>query len=419
MSDVLGYRDGQLCLESVSLAQLAATTTTPFYCYSHHAITKAYQTLQQATAQKNVHIHYAVKACSNLAVLKLLHQLGAGMDIVSQGEMQRCLAAGIKGEAIIFSGVGKTDDEIAFALHHHIHRFNVESLPELAAINRVAAKLGVTAPIALRINPDIDAKTHAKITTGKKDNKFGIGWDGVENAYRQASRLPHLRPMGLTMHIGSQITEAAPFRHAFARMEVIVSRLRQQGHRITEVGLGGGLGIAYNPAQPPDIQGYGTAVQETANRLACRVELEPGRFLVGEAGILVTRVLYVKQGTEKKFLIVDAAMNDLLRPTLYEAHHPMLAVTQPLDNKQETYDVVGPICETGDYLALNRTLPALAAGDLLAVTHAGAYGAAMASTYNSRPLIAEILVKGETFSTIRPMVSVAQQLAWEKIPDWL
>lgn len=420
MNDFIDYKNNRLFIEDVAIGAMAASLGTPFYAYSSAAIADAYKRLTDAIHHPRVKIHYAVKANSNIAILKLLHQLGAGMDIVSCGEMKRCLAANIQGQNIVFSGVGKTDDDIAFALQNNIYRFNVESFAELDAISRVAVKLGVLAPVALRINPDVDAKTpSAKTSTGKKDNKFGINWEQVEEAYRLASTLPSLRPVGLTMHIGSQVIRSEPFTHAFARMEKMVGHLRERGYSISQVSLGGGLGIAYQNSDIPPVTAYGNLVRESAERLGCDVELEPGRFLVGEAGILVSKVIYVKEGTAKNFLIIDAAMNDLIRPTLYEAYHPILPVIDQGATRLTTYDVVGPICESGDYLALNRSLPVFSSGDLLVLTHAGAYGAGMASMYNSRSLIQEILVNGQKFDVIRPILTIEQQLSWENIPRWL
>lgn len=412
------YNKGRLHIEGVEVEDLARQIGTPFYCYSGGAIVDAYRKLHEAVNHPRVKIFYAVKANSNVAVIRTLHGQGAGMDIVSAGEMARCLKAGVPARGIVFSGVGKTRDEIALALKEGIHQFNAESLPELEALSQVAGELGMTAPVALRINPDVDSGTHAKISTGKKENKFGIAWDDVEAAYARMARTPHLEAVGLSMHIGSQMTDTAPFAHAFARMEEMVKRLRAAGNKVPRVSLGGGLGIPYRGEAIP-LAAFGRLVHETVQRLACEVELEPGRYLVGEAGVLISKVLYVKRGEAKNFLVIDAAMNDLIRPTLYEAYHPVGRVVENTMPDEAIYDVVGPVCETGDYLALERTLPLCQADDLVAIFCAGAYGASMASCYNSRALIPEILVEGRNFALIRPRLTIEQQLAWETMPDWL
>ncbi len=417
MTKHIAHKNSRLVMEEVDIAELAKTIPTPFYAYSSGTMRARYQELSQAINHPRVKIFYAVKANSNIAVLSVLGREGANMDIVSSGEMKRALAAGIAGNRIVFSGVGKTDDELAFALQNNIYQINAESLPELDAINRVAAKLNVKAPVALRVNPDVDAQTHAKISTGKEENKFGISWDHVEDGFKHAASLSHINVMGLSAHIGSQITTAEPFINSAARMEEMVVRLRSLGHTIQRISLGGGLGIPYQNETIP-LEAFGKLVHNFADKMNCDVELEPGRFLVGESGVLVTKVIYVKETNSKKFLIVDAAMNDLIRPTLYEAYHPISKVIEAAaPQPQQVYDIVGPICETGDFLAENRALPPCQAGDLVAIFMAGAYGATMSSMYNSRALIGEILVDGKKADVIRKPLTIEQQLMWETIPS--
>ena len=416
MTQLIAYKHSRLMMEDVNIANLAQTAPTPFYAYSAGTMRARYHELVNAVNHPRVKIFYAVKANSNIAVLSILGKAGANMDIVSVGEMKRALAAGITGERIVFSGVGKTEAELAFAMQHNIYQINAESLPELDAINRIAASLNCVAPVALRVNPDVDAQTHAKISTGKDENKFGISWDHVEAAFKYADALPNINVMGLSAHIGSQITSCEPFINSAARMEEMVLRLSSSGYKVHRVSLGGGLGIPYQDQTIP-VAEFGKLVHDFAEKMQCDIELEPGRFLVGEAGILVTKVIYVKESGSKKFLIVDAAMNDLIRPTLYEAYHPIAKV---LENSKteglQTYDIVGPICETGDYLAENRALPPCQAGDLIAIFMAGAYGATMSSMYNSRNLIGEILVDGQKAHIIRKPLTIEQQLLWETIP---
>lgn len=416
MTHLIAHKNNRLKMEDVDIAELAATTPTPFYVYSAGTMRARFQELANAVNHPRVKIFFAVKANSNIAVLSLLGKAGANMDIVSVGEMKRALAAGIPGNRIVFSGVGKTDDELSFALTNGVYQINAESLPELTAINRVAAALNVKAPVALRVNPDVDAETHAKISTGKDENKFGISWDHVEAAFAKATSLPHINVMGLSAHIGSQITTTQPFINSATRMEEMVTKLRAQGHTIQRISLGGGLGIPYQNETIP-LAAFGKLVHDFAEKMQCDVELEPGRFLVGESGLLVTKVIYVKEATSKNFLIVDAAMNDLLRPTLYEAYHPISKVIESAPSgASQVYDIVGPICETGDYLAENRTLPPCQEGDLIAISMAGAYGATMSSMYNSRNLIGEVLVDGSKAAVIRKPLTIEQQLLWENIP---
>jgi diaminopimelate decarboxylase len=416
----IAYKNKHLFVEKVDVAALAKKHGTPFYCYSSAMIRKAYRDLEKAIAHPRVSIHYAVKANSNLAVIKLLAKCGAKMDIVSGGELKRCLAAGVKGKDIMFSGVGKTEEEMAYALKAGVGQFNVESLPEIDTLAKVAARLKKRATVALRGNPDIDSKAgHKKISTGKKENKFGIDWDCLDQACARVAKHRSLQLVGLSIHIGSQITTLGPFRDTFAVVEKKVKQLRAAGHAIHRVSLGGGLGIHYHGNEKIDLAGFGKLVRACAKRLNCEVELEPGRSLVGEAGILVTKILYVKKTAVKNFYVVDAGMNDLIRPTLYEAYHPIEPVVRPNKVNLASYDVVGPVCETGDYFAHNRKLPALEPDDFIAILCAGAYSASMSSTYNSRALCEEIMVYGQKSAVIRPRLTIEQQLTWENVPAWV
>ncbi len=417
---VFAYRDGILHAESVALTDVAAAVGTPFYLYSTAALEAQYRAYAGAFAGQDASVCYALKANSNLAVVRSLANLGAGGDVVSVGEMRRALAGGIPPERIVFSGVGKTREEMRAALEAGIHQLNVESIPELEALSAVAASLGVVAPVAFRVNPDVDAKTHAKIATGKKENKFGIDYDHARDIYNRAAALPGIKPVGIAVHIGSQLTDLAPFRAAYERVAALLHQLREDGHDIRRLDLGGGLGITYRDETPPDLADYAAMVGSITGNLGCHVTLEPGRSLVGNAGILVSRVIYVKQGLHRRFAIVDAAMNDLIRPSLYEAYHGIVPVAEPAaDATAEPYDVVGPVCESGDTFAVQRPLPPLADADLVAFLSAGAYGAAMSSTYNTRPLIPEVLVNGDRFAVIRPRPTVEEMLAAERVPDWL
>jgi diaminopimelate decarboxylase len=417
------YREGVLHAEEVSLVRLAAEVGTPFYCYATATIERHYQVLQQAFRGLNPLICYAIKANSNQAVIATLARLGAGMDVVSEGELRRALAAGVPADRIIFAGVGKTRDEMAFALREGIHGFNVESEPELEALSQVATSLGRTARIALRVNPDVDAKTHAKISTGKAENKFGVPYDDAPRLGARAAELPGIEMAGVHMHIGSQITDLKPYRGAFTLMRDLVGELRRAGHRIDHADIGGGLGVPYRSSAndiAPSPEAYAAVVRETLGDLGLRMVLEPGRVIVANAGILVTRVVYVKRGRDKTFAVVDAAMNDLIRPTLYEAEHEIWPVRQAAPGTATvTQDVVGPVCETGDYLALNRALPPFAAGDLVAFMTAGAYGAVMSSSYNSRLLVPEVLVNGAHWSVVRPRPSYADLIGLDRLPEWL
>ncbi|MBM3543602.1 MAG: diaminopimelate decarboxylase [Alphaproteobacteria bacterium] len=409
--------------EGVDLVELSGTVGTPFYCYSTATLERHYRVFAEAfTGVPATLVCYSVKANSNLGVLATLARAGAGMDVVSEGELRRALAVNVPPEKIVFSGVGKTKDEMAFALDAGIFAFNVESEPELRALSEVAAAKRRSARIAFRVNPDIDAKTHHKIATGKAENKFGVPFADALPLYRLASELPGIEASGVHMHIGSQITDLAPFRNAFALLKELVGSLRANGFTIDFVNLGGGLGIPYrhDEPEPPLPSDYAKLVRESVGDLGLRLLFEPGRMIAGNAGILVSRVLYVKRGADKTFTIIDAAMNDLMRPTLYEAHHEILPVVEPMPGTQALVtDVAGPVCETGDYLALARKLPELRPGDLIAVMTAGAYGAVLASEYNSRLLVPEVLVAGDRFAVTRPRPSYEDMLAAERLPGWL
>ncbi|MDE1172867.1 MAG: diaminopimelate decarboxylase [Parvibaculaceae bacterium] len=416
------YRDGALYAEDVPLAEIAASVGTPFYCYSSATLERHYTVFAGAFRGQKAQIFFSVKSNSNLAVLATIARLGAGADVVSEGELRRALAAGIPAERIVFSGVGKKAHELAFALEAGIHQFNVESEPELELLSALASARGLEAAVALRINPDVDALTHAKIATGKAENKFGISWKRAPAVYALARDLPGIQAVGVDVHIGSQLTSLAPFEEAFRRVATMVERLRAEGHAISRIDLGGGLGIPYRGDNdvPPHPDEYAAMVRRAIGHLDCEVSLEPGRFIAGNAGVLVASVIYEKQGDDRRFLIVDAAMNDLIRPTLYEAYHHILPVAEPGAASGELrYDVVGPVCETGDYLAKDRPLPPLHSGDLIAIMSAGAYGAVQASGYNTRPLVPEVLVHGHEWAVIRERPSYDDILALDKIPGWL
>ncbi|HET7210171.1 MAG TPA: diaminopimelate decarboxylase [Methyloceanibacter sp.] len=409
--------------EEVDLSDLAAAVGTPFYCYSTATLERHYRVFADAfAAMPGTLVCYSVKANSNLGVLATLARLGAGMDVVSEGEFRRALAVKVSPDLIAFSGVGKTREEMAFGLDAGILAFNVESEPELRALSEVAAARNCVARIAFRVNPDVDAKTHHKIATGKAENKFGVPFEEALALYALASRLPGIAPTGVHMHIGSQITDLAPFRNAFALLKELVGTLREGGFKIDFVNLGGGLGIPYRNDQPrpPLPSDYANLVKEEVGGLGLRLLFEPGRMIAGNAGILVSRVLYVKRGAAKIFTIVDAAMNDLLRPTLYEAYHDIVPVVEPKPGTPIVVtDIAGPVCETGDYLALARPLPELRTGDLISVMTAGAYGAVLASEYNSRLLVPEVLVSRDRYSVTRPRPSYGDMLAKERLPEWL
>ncbi len=416
------YQNGTLHAEEVSLIDIARDVGTPFYCYSTATLTRHYDVLAQAFKDLAPLICFGVKANSNQAVLKTLAQLGAGMDVVSAGELHRARAAGVPANKIIFAGVGKTRDEMAYALSEGIHSFNVESEPELTALSDVAAALGHVATAALRINPDIDAKTHKKITTGTSENKFGIAYDDAARIFELARKLPALKLTGLHMHIGSQITDLDPFCAAFKKLRALAEDLIASGYKLNHIDIGGGLGVPYRGLKdlPPHPDEYADVVRETLGGLNLEFALEPGRMIAGNAGVLVTRVVYVKEGKDKTFTIVDAAMNDLLRPTLYDAFHDIWPVAEEEDEMPPiVQDIVGPVCETGDFLAQDRRLPPFAAGDLMAVMTAGAYSAVMSSTYNTRALIPEIMVNGKDYAVVRPRLSPEDLIALDRLPPWL
>ncbi len=414
------YRDGVLHAEDVSLPELAGAVGTPFYCYSTATLTRHYRVFSDAFADVKALVCYAMKANSNQSVLRTLARLGAGADVVSGGELKRALAAGIPPERIVFSGVGKTADELRLALAEDILCLNIESEPELELLSRLATETGRRARISVRVNPDVDARTHAKIATGKAENKFGIPLSRARAVYARAAKLPGIDVTGVDMHIGSQITDLAPMADAFARLAAFVRTLRADGHAIDHIDFGGGLGIPYHADRgaPPEPQAYAAIVKEAVRDLDCTLLFEPGRMIVGNAGILVARVIYVKRGEAKTFVVIDAAMNDLIRPTLYEAHHDILPVHDS-GARRITADVVGPVCETGDYLALDRALPEPAAGDLIAIMTAGAYGAVQAGTYNTRPLVPEVLVNGADYAVVRPRVAAEELIALDRIAPWL
>ena len=416
------YQNGILHAEDVAIPEIAAKVGTPFYVYSAATLKRHIGLFTEALGWADHLVCFAVKSNSNLAVLKLLGDLGAGMDVVSEGEYRRARAAGVPGDRIVFSGVGKTRDEMRLALTHGIRQFNLESEPEMRVLSQVASEMGVVAPVTVRVNPDVDAKTHAKISTGKSENKFGIPIARARAVYAEIATLPGLKAVGIDVHIGSQLIDLEPFRQAYQKVAELTEALREDGHDITRLDLGGGLGIPYersNSAPPLPIE-YGKMVRETVGHLGCEIEIEPGRLVSGNAGLMVTSVIYVKEGEGQDFLIVDAAMNDLLRPAMYDAHHdivPVIEAEPGLDKAR--YDIVGPICETGDTFAKGRDLDALQPDDLIAFRSAGAYGAVMASEYNSRPLIPEVLVMGDQFEVIRARPTYEDMLGRDTIPVWL
>lgn len=416
------YRDGALYAEDVPISEIAAAVGTPFYAYSTATLQRHFKLFDDALEGMDHLVCYAMKAASNQAILRTLAQVGAGMDVVSEGEYLRAKAAGVPGEKIVFSGVGKTAREIRTALTGGIRQFNVESEPEMEVINAVALELGVVAPITVRVNPDVDAKTHAKIATGKSENKFGIPIARASEVYARAAALPGLDVIGIDVHIGSQLTELEPFELAYQKVAELTEQLRNEGHNIRRLDLGGGLGIPYtrsNEAPPLPVE-YGALIKKTLGHLGCEIEIEPGRLIAGNAGILVSDVIYVKSGEGRDFLIVDAAMNDLIRPAMYEAHHDIVAVSEPAPGTEmQAYDIVGPVCESGDTFAKQRNMPPLASGDLIAFRSAGAYGAVMSSEYNTRPLIPEVLVNGDQFAVIRPRPTFDEMINRDTIPEWL
>jgi len=412
-------RDGVLYAEDVPVPELAAKVGTPFYVYSAATLRRHVRVMQEAFEGIPMLLAYAMKANSNQAVLKLMAKLGVGADVVSGGELERAIAAGIPANKVVFSGVGKTVAEMRRGLELGIYCFNVESEPELERLDMIACSMGKTARVSVRINPDVDAKTHAKISTGKSENKFGIPFARAREVYNRIADLKNIEAVGVDMHIGSQITDLSPFADAFTLLAELVRNLRADGHKISHVDVGGGLGIPYYQDEdaPPDPRAYARIVREKLGDLGATLVIEPGRLIVGNAGVLVTKVEYVKEG-QKTFVIVDAAMNDLIRPTLYEAHHDVVPVQQS-NLPQITADIVGPVCETGDYLALGRKMAGVTEGDLLAVMSAGAYGAVMASTYNTRALVPEVLVDGDRWHVIRPRRTIEDLIALDSVPDWL
>ncbi len=416
------YRDGVLHAEDVPVPAIAAAVGTPFYLYSTATLERHFRVFSDGLKGLDALVCYAMKANSNQAVIKTLARLGAGADVVSEGELRRALAAGIPASKIVFSGVGKTAREMDFALAANIHCFNVESRPELELLSARAISAGKIAPVSIRINPDVDARTHKKISTGKKENKFGIPYDEARQAYARAAELPSVKAVGIDMHIGSQIIDLEPFDEAIKLLTALALTLRADGHAISHIDFGGGLGIPYRMDNdpPPLPEAYGEIVRKHASGTGLKVICEPGRLIVGNAGVLITSVLYVKGGDQKNFVIVDAAMNDLIRPTLYEAHHDIHPVVEPSINAPRiTADIVGPVCETGDYLALDREMELPEQGDLLSVSSAGAYGAVQAGTYNTRLLVPEVLVNGDKFHVIRPRQSYEELIGLDSVPDWL
>lgn len=421
--DFFNYKNGRLHAEDVAIDAIADEVGTPFYVYSTATLTRHFNVFADALRGTNALVCYAVKANSNQAVIRTLATLGAGADVVSGGELQRALKAGVKAHKIVFSGVGKSDGEIRAALEAGIKQINVESVPEMERISTIATDMGVSAPVALRVNPDVDAGTHEKITTGRKENKFGIEWTNAHEVYAKAAALPGIAVRGIAVHIGSQLLDLKPFRDAYVRAGDLVAMLRADGLPVETLDIGGGLGIPYgdeDEAGSPDPEAYAEVIRETVGNLGVELVLEPGRMIAGNSGLLVTRVEYVKEGATKTFLIVDAGMNDLIRPTLYDAYHQIVTVAEPdKGGERVNVDIVGPICETGDTFAKNRSLPPVQAGDLLAVRTAGAYGAVQASTYNTRPLIPEVMVNGGRFSIVRERVEVEDLIALDRLPDWL
>ncbi|MCX8224658.1 MAG: diaminopimelate decarboxylase [Sulfitobacter sp.] len=416
------YRDGALFAEDVAISEIAAAVGTPFYVYSTATLLRHFKAFDDALEGMDHLVCYAMKANSNQAVLRTLAQAGAGMDVVSAGEYLRAKAAGVPGDKIVFSGVGKTAAEIKLALEGGIRQFNVESEPEMEVLDAVARSLGKVAPITIRVNPDVDAKTHAKIATGKSENKFGIPIARAREVYAMAAGMAGLQVIGIDVHIGSQLTDLAPFEQAYEKVAELTEVLRADGHTIQRLDLGGGLGIPYERSNeaPPLPSDYGAMVQRKLGHLGCEIEIEPGRLIAGNAGLMVSEVIYVKSGEGRDFLILDGAMNDLIRPAMYEAYHDIVPVVEPVAGAdQQPYDIVGPVCESGDTFAKQRMMPKLAAGDLVAFRSAGAYGAVMSSEYNSRALIPEVLVKDDQFAVIRPRPTFDEMINRDTIPEWL
>jgi diaminopimelate decarboxylase len=416
------YRDGALYAEDVPVSEIAAAVGTPFYVYSTATLKRHFQLFDEALAWGDHLVCFAMKSLSNQAVIRLLGNAGAGMDVVSGGEYLRAKAAGVPGDRIVFSGVGKTADEMRLAIEGGIRQFNVESEPEMIVLDQVAQSLGAVAPITIRVNPDVDAKTHAKIATGKSENKFGIPISRAREVYAMAAKMPGLKVIGIDVHIGSQLTELAPFEAAYNKVAELTEQLRADGHEITRLDLGGGLGIPYARSNeaPPLPTDYGALIQRTVGHLGCEIEIEPGRLISGNAGLMVSKVIYVKSGEDRDFLILDGAMNDLIRPAMYDAWHDIIPVNEaPAGTPPAKYDIVGPVCESGDTFAKGREMPPVKADDLVAFRSAGAYGAVMSSEYNSRPLIPEVLVNGDQFAVIRPRPTYEEMIARDNVPAWL
>ena len=420
--DHFTYQDGVLHAEGVALSDIAAEVGTPFYVYSTATLERHYTIFREALAGTDHLICYSIKANGNQAVIATLARLGAGMDVVSEGELRRALAAGVPGDRIVFSGVGKTANEMRLALEAGIRQFNVESEPELEQLDAIARGMNTKAPITIRVNPDVDAKTHAKISTGKSENKFGIPISTARDVYARAATMAGIEIKGVDVHIGSQLTDLAPYQMAFEAVAKLTEDLRSDGHNITRLDLGGGLGIPYQRSNqaPPLPFDYGALIKKTVGHLGCEIQIEPGRLIAGNAGLLVAGVIYRKEGEGRDFLILDAAMNDLIRPAMYEAWHDIVPVREPApDTPVGPIDVVGPVCETGDTFARERDLPLMAAGDLVAFRSAGAYGAVMSSEYNARPLIPEVMVNGDQFAVIRKRPTYAEMLGRDTVPEWL
>ena len=416
--DHFTHKNNILHAEDIAVTDIAKKVGTPFYCYSVATITRHYKIFSSSFDGVDSTVCFAVKANSNQAILKTLGDLGAGGDCVSKGEIMRCLKAGINPQKIVFSGVGKTADEMRYALKNKILQINVESEEELILLNEVALSLGLKANIAFRVNPDVDAGTHDKIATGRKEDKFGISYDNILDVYKKAADMNGINVQGVATHIGSQLTSLEPFRKAFTKIKNLVLKLREDGHKITHLDLGGGLGIPYQQQDIPSPAEYGKMVVEIFKDLGCKLAFEPGRLICGNAGILISSVLYLKKTAHRNFLVIDAAMNDLIRPTLYDAHHEIVSVDKTARG-EVTMDVVGPVCETGDVFGKNRKLPDFANNELVAIRSCGAYGAVMSCEYNSRPLIPEVLVNGDKFAIIRKRPSLEEMIARDSLPDWL
>lgn len=412
------YINSNMFAENVAISDIAKQVGTPFYCYSNTAISQNFQAYQQAFSEQDTLICYAVKANSNQAVLATLAALGSGADVVSEGEIRRARAAGIPANKIVYSGVAKVESEIEYALSQGIFQFNVESEPELELISQVASRLNTTAAVAFRINPDVCANTHAKISTGKAENKFGVPISKARLAYKQAASLPNIKVQGVDVHIGSQLTQLAPFEEAYKRIAQLVTDLKEDGHEINVIDIGGGLGITYNDEVIPSKQEYAAVAKAQLGHLGCKIVVEPGRSLLGNAGILVSSVVFIKTGEERQFLILDAGMNDLIRPSMYDAHHEILAVNTE-NSSEKTYDVVGPVCETGDTFSKNRQVNESKSGDLIAIMSCGAYGAVMASAYNTRMLAPEVMVKDNSFAVVRARPTYEEVISADSIPSWV